>query len=79
MNKLQIFCDFDGTITKEDTLNKFLRVYADKKWLELEEEWISGNDISVETDFTENWLARMHLAPDGVDSAAYERRNLKLH
>ncbi len=42
MNKLQIFCDFDGTITKEDTLNKFLRVYADKKWLELEEEWISG-------------------------------------
>ena len=42
MNKLQIFCDFDGTITQEDTLNKFLRVYADKKWLELEEEWISG-------------------------------------
>ena len=42
MNKSQIFCDFDGTITKEDTLNKFLRIYADKKWLELEEEWMSG-------------------------------------
>lgn len=42
MRNVQIFCDFDGTITKEDTLNKFLRVYADKKWLEIEEEWISG-------------------------------------
>lgn len=42
MSGFQIFCDFDGTITKEDTLNKFLRVYADKKWLELEDDWVSG-------------------------------------
>ena len=48
MSKFRIFCDFDGTITKEDTLNKFLRVYADKKWLELEEDWINGKIGSLE-------------------------------
>lgn len=42
MRELQIFCDFDGTITKEDTLNKFLRLYADKKWLDIEEDWVKG-------------------------------------
>ena len=36
MKNFQFFCDFDGTITKEDTLNKFLRVYAKTDWLEVE-------------------------------------------
>jgi 2,3-diketo-5-methylthio-1-phosphopentane phosphatase len=40
MKDIQFFCDFDGTITKEDTLNKFLQTYADKKWLEIEDQWI---------------------------------------
>jgi len=48
MEKIKIFCDFDGTITKEDTLNKFLHVYADKKWLEIEELWIEGKIGSKE-------------------------------
>ena len=42
MREIQIFCDFDGTITKEDTLNKFLRVYADKRWLDIETRWEKG-------------------------------------
>lgn len=42
MENVQFFSDFDGTITKEDTLNKFLRVYADQQWLEVEECWIKG-------------------------------------
>lgn len=42
MGDVQIFCDFDGTITKEDTLNKFLRLYADKRWLDIEREWEQG-------------------------------------
>lgn len=42
MSNIQVFCDFDGTITKLDTLNKFLHLYADKKWLDIEEEWEQG-------------------------------------
>lgn len=42
MKNFQFFCDFDGTITKEDTLNKFLRVYAKTDWLEVEEKWMNG-------------------------------------
>ncbi len=51
MSEYQIFCDFDGTITKEDTLNKFLRLYADEKWLELEQNWINGKIGSRECTF----------------------------
>lgn len=48
MKDIQVFSDFDGTITKEDTLNKFLQVYADKKWLDVEERWIQGEIGSKE-------------------------------
>ena len=42
MKNYQFFCDFDGTITKEDTLNKFLRVYANVEWTDIEDKWIRG-------------------------------------
>lgn len=42
MKNFQFFCDFDGTITKEDTLNKFLRDYAKDEWLDVEDRWIKG-------------------------------------
>lgn len=42
MKNYQFFCDFDGTITKEDTLNKFLHDYAKAEWLEVEDRWIKG-------------------------------------
>lgn len=48
MKNYQFFCDFDGTITKEDTLNKFLRLYASKEWLDIEDEWIKGKIGSKE-------------------------------
>ena len=48
MKNYQFFCDFDGTITKEDTLNKFLRLYAGDKWLESEREWLQGKIGSKE-------------------------------
>lgn len=48
MKNYQFFCDFDGTITKEDTLNKFLRVYADEYWLEVENMWLNGTIGSKE-------------------------------
>ena len=37
-----IFCDFDGTITKEDTIDKLLENYAHPKWLEIEKLWELG-------------------------------------
>lgn len=40
--KYQIFCDFDGTITKEDTIGVFLNRFADKKWIEIEKLWKDG-------------------------------------
>jgi len=42
MNDTVIFCDFDGTITTEDTIDKLLEAYADKKWLEIEKLWEEG-------------------------------------
>ncbi|UKI42516.1 MAG: hypothetical protein L6V95_06285 [Candidatus Melainabacteria bacterium] len=38
----QIFCDFDGTITKEDTIGAFLNRFADNRWLEIEKQWKDG-------------------------------------
>jgi len=48
MNDIVIFCDFDGTITTEDTIDKLLEIYADKKWLEIEELWEEGKIGSKE-------------------------------
>ena len=42
-----IYCDFDGTITKEDSVNKFLEMYA-PNWMESEEQWIAGKISSKE-------------------------------
>ena len=40
--KYQIFCDFDGTITKVDTIGEFLNRFANKKWLDVEKQWRNG-------------------------------------
>ena len=34
-----IVSDFDGTITTKDALYEFMEKYADKKWLEIEQNW----------------------------------------
>ena len=43
-----IYCDFDGTITKKDTVNTFFDMFASKKWLEYEQLWIDGKITSKE-------------------------------
>lgn len=40
--------DFDGTITKKDTLSKFLEYYAGPKWLDIEKDWKDGKIVSKE-------------------------------
>jgi len=37
-----IFCDFDGTITKEDAINKLFETFAEKSWLAIEKSWQDG-------------------------------------
>lgn len=34
-----VYCDFDGTISKEDSVYAFLSLFADKKWLDIESLW----------------------------------------
>lgn len=43
-----IYCDFDGTITKEDSVNKFFEMYAPKNWMDSEKLWIEGKISSRE-------------------------------
>lgn len=43
-----VVCDFDGTITKEDSINKFLEEFADKTWLDVEAKWVNGEISTCE-------------------------------
>ena len=42
-----IYCDFDGTITKEDSVNGFFEMYA-PNWMDSEKLWIEGKISSRE-------------------------------
>lgn len=42
MNEKIVICDFDGTITKRDSLDLFLNKYADEKWKDYEKLWFEG-------------------------------------
>jgi 2-hydroxy-3-keto-5-methylthiopentenyl-1-phosphate phosphatase len=42
MMKYKFFCDFDGTITKEDVIDKILETFADPQWKDVEQSWIRG-------------------------------------
>jgi len=43
-----IYCDFDGTITKEDSVNGFFEMYAPKSWMDSEKLWVEGKISSKE-------------------------------
>lgn len=47
-NLKTIYCDFDGTITKKDTVNSFFEIYASPKWIEYEKMWNDGKITSQE-------------------------------
>jgi len=52
-----IYCDFDGTITKEDSVNKFLEMYA-PNWMESEKLWIAGRISSRENAVIQTGLLK---------------------
>ncbi len=41
-SNIQIFSDFDGTITKSDSVNDFLQKFSGNEWLEVERMWINN-------------------------------------
>ncbi len=43
-----VVCDFDGTITKVDTLYDFFKTHAKSAWLEIERMWVEGKIGSKE-------------------------------
>lgn len=43
MEEKIVVSDFDGTITKQDTLYTFLTKFAKPEWLQVEDEWLMGD------------------------------------
>jgi len=37
-----LFCDFDGTVTKEDVIDRILEEFADPAWMDIEQSWVRG-------------------------------------
>jgi len=36
------FCDFDGTVTREDVIDRVLEEFADPAWMDVERSWVNG-------------------------------------
>lgn len=47
-HRIQVFCDFDGTITRGDTVDLLLETLARDEWREIEERWENGEISSRE-------------------------------
>ena len=85
-----IVSDFDGTITKVDTLYDFLKRYAQSSWLEIERMWIEGKIGSKEClkkefelvenlnqDLIDNYLDIVEIDPYFIEFNNYRiKKNL---
>lgn len=40
--RMRIICDFDGTITRQDTTDRVLEALAPPAWRDLEDRWVTG-------------------------------------
>ena len=67
MKEKIIVSDFDGTITKKDTLSTFLELYADKEWLVIEDKWVKGEIGSAECLQKQFDLVK-DLSPELIDT-----------
>ena len=61
-----VFLDFDGTITQRDAVDAILETFADRRWLEIEEEWKAGRIGSRECLAAQMRLVR--ATKDQVDA-----------
>ena len=70
---LKIICDFDGTISKNDTFDQLLERYADPVWQDIEAEWLKGKIgtgecmsrqmalINIKKQELDNWLSHIQI------------------
>lgn len=65
-----IYCDFDGTITKRDTVNTFLKTFASSDWSEYEKLWIAGKISSQENAIKQVALLRS-VSPKELEDYIY--------
>ena len=42
MSRINVVCDFDGTIGLEDVTNSLLDKFADASWKDIEQQWLAG-------------------------------------
>jgi 2,3-diketo-5-methylthio-1-phosphopentane phosphatase len=42
LTSVKVVCDFDGTIALEDVTDGLLERFADKRWRQIERQWLSG-------------------------------------
>jgi len=84
----QIYCDFDGTITKKDVVNSFYETYAHPDWTKSEKLWREGKITSKENTTIqvnllkevnktelENFLRSIELTPMFIDFIEYLKEN----
>lgn len=88
---MRIFCDFDGTISRVDTTDHILSLFADPSWEALESDWLAGRItaaacmrgqiglISVDDESLDQALDAIELDAGFVDFAAWcEEANIPL-
>jgi len=81
----KFFCDFDGTVTKEDLIDRLLEKFADPKWMEIERSWVNGeigsrDCLAMQTNLIRakvrdllDFLESIHVDETFVDFARYCR------
>ncbi len=60
-----LFIDFDGTISKRDVIDQILEKFADDRWLDVEEKWVSGEIGSREC--LQKQFALVRATPQELD------------
>ena len=67
---MQLYCDFDGTITQQDATDYILSRLADPEWELIEREWKAGQIGSAEC--MRRQIALIHATPDILDATLDE-------
>ena len=83
--KYMLFCDFDGTVTKEDVIDRILEEFADPAWMDIEQSWVRGeigsrDCLAMQTKLIKakvrdllDFLESIHIDETFVDFAKYCR------
>jgi 2-hydroxy-3-keto-5-methylthiopentenyl-1-phosphate phosphatase len=67
-----VFLDFDGTITRRDATDAILEAFADRRWLDVEEAWITGrigsrDCLAAQMDLVTATRDQVDQLLDGID------------